>query len=116
MSLDGESFLDFREPSSYFHSTICMHVAAHMIVKGLVQGVGFRWFVSRHAQTLGLRGFVANLHDGSVEIEVAGDRGMIEELIKQVRVGPRSAHVSNVHIEWIEGDTNEDQYSHFEIR
>jgi acylphosphatase len=93
-----------------------MQVAAHMIVEGLVQGVGFRWFVGRHAQSLGLRGFVSNLYNGNVEIEVVGERGLIEELIKQVKVGPRSAHVANLRLEWIEPGTRLNQYTHFEIR
>lgn len=93
-----------------------MQVAAHMIVEGLVQGVGFRWFVGRHAESLGLKGFVSNLYNGSVEIEAVGERGMIEELIKQVKVGPRSAHVSNLKLEWIEDGKRADHYTHFEIR
>ncbi len=93
-----------------------MQVAAHMIVEGLVQGVGFRWFVGRHAESLGLRGYVSNLYNGSVEIEAVGERGLIEELIKQVKVGPRSAHVSNLKLEWIEDHKRADHYTHFEIR
>lgn len=93
-----------------------MQVAAHMIVEGLVQGVGFRWFVGRHAEFLGLKGYVSNLYNGNVEIEAVGERGLIEELIKQVKVGPRSAHVSNVRLEWIEDGKRVDHYTHFEIR
>ena len=87
-----------------------------MIVEGLVQGVGFRWFVGRHAESLGLNGFVSNLYNGNVEIEAVGERGLIEELIKQVKVGPRSAHVSNLKIEWIEDAKRANHYTHFEIR
>ena len=93
-----------------------MQVAAHMIVEGLVQGVGFRWFVGRHAESLGLKGFVSNLYNGRVEIEAVGERGLIEELIKQVKIGPRSAHVSNLKLEWIEDGKRADHYTHFEIR
>ncbi len=90
-----------------------MQVCAHMIVEGLVQGVGFRYYVHRHATSLGLSGFAANLNDGSVEIEVEGNRSIIEEFIKMVKVGPRSAHVSNLTIEWMDAQS---RYSHFEIR
>ena len=93
-----------------------MQAAAHMIVEGLVQGVGFRWFVGRHAESLGLKGYVSNLYNGNVEIEAVGERGLIEELIKQVKVGPRSAHVSNLKLEWIEDGKRADHYTHFEIR
>ncbi len=87
-----------------------------MIVEGLVQGVGFRFFVARHAEALGLKGYVSNLYNGNVEIEAVGERGMIEELIKHVKVGPRSAHVSNVRLEWIEDEPPSDHYTHFQIR
>jgi acylphosphatase len=93
-----------------------MQAAAHMIVEGLVQGVGFRWFVGRHAQSLGLRGYVSNLFNGNVEIEAVGERGLIEELVKQVKVGPRSAHVTNLRLEWIEAGNRSNHYTHFEIR
>ncbi len=71
-----------------------MDAAIHMVVEGLVQGVGFRWFVARHANMLGLRGYVENKYTGTVEVEAEGDRSLIEELVRQVRVGPRSAQVN----------------------
>ncbi len=83
-----------------------------MIVKGLVQGVGFRYYVHRHATGLGLTGFTKNLYDGSVEIEVEGNRSSIEELIRLVKVGPRSAQVTDVRLEWKE---LEHRFTHFEI-
>jgi len=72
----------------------------HIIVEGLVQGVGFRWFVARHAESLNLQGFVKNLYNGNVEIDATGDRSLLEELIKQIKVGPRSARVTNLKVEW----------------
>jgi len=90
-----------------------MEIGAHIIVEGLVQGVGFRWFVARKAETLGLRGYAKNLYNGNVEIEVSGERSLVEELIKDVKVGPRSAQVTNLKIEW---QRPTDQYTHFEIR
>jgi acylphosphatase len=93
-----------------------MTIGAHMIVRGLVQGVGFRWFVARHAQSLGLSGFVRNLPDGNVEVEVVGERGLIEELIGHVKVGPRSAHVSDVMLEWLEDPALVNRYTQFQIR
>lgn len=77
-----------------------MTVGAKILVSGLVQGVGFRFFVHRIASRMGLTGYVRNLYNGDVEIEVEGDRSLIEELIKEVKVGPRTAHVSDVMIEW----------------
>ena len=84
-----------------------------MVVEGMVQGVGFRWFVARHAEALGLGGYVKNLYNGNVEIVAEGERSLIEELIKEIKVGPRSARISNLRLEWI---APKDQYTHFEIR
>jgi acylphosphatase len=90
-----------------------MQIGAHITVQGLVQGVGFRYFVYRHASRLGLTGWVRNLHSSDVEIEVEGDRSMVEELIKEVKVGPRSAHVKDLKIEW---QDFKNRYQAFEIR
>jgi acylphosphatase len=78
-----------------------MEERVHIVVSGLVQGVGFRWFVQRRAQALGLSGFVRNRVDGSVELEAEGERALLESLIGEVRVGPRSAQVMDCRIEWL---------------
>ena len=75
-------------------------VRAHIIVKGLVQGVGYRWFVEHHAKQLGLTGYVRNLPNGDVEVVVEGARGLIEELIRKLKVGPRFASVEDVRVTW----------------
>ena len=95
-----------------------MQTRAHIVVEGMVQGVGFRWFVARHAEALGVRGYAKNLFDGNVEVVAEGDRSLVEELIKELKIGPRSAHVSNVKIEWKEVSTesSSSQFAHFEIR
>jgi len=77
-----------------------MNVGAHIVVSGIVQGVGFRYFVHNRASRLGLCGEVMNLFNGSVQIEVEGDRSLIEELLKELRVGPRAAHVTDLKVEW----------------
>ena len=81
-----------------------MQAGAHIVVRGMVQGVGFRYFVLQHATKLGLNGFVKNLFSGEVEIESHGDRSLIEEFIKEMKVGPRAAHVSDLKVEWIPFD------------
>ncbi len=78
-----------------------MKVRVHVLVRGLVQGVGFRYFVYNKAKSLTLTGYVRNLFSGDVEIEAEGDRSLVEEFIKQVKVGPRAAHVADMEIEWI---------------
>lgn len=85
---------------AYHTAIILMEARVHIIVQGLVQGVGFRWFVAREAGSLGLHGFVKNRADGTVELEAEGDRQLIEALIAHVKVGPRSAQVRDLQIEW----------------
>ena len=90
-----------------------MKVSAHIIVKGLVQGVGFRWFVEREANNLSLNGYVKNLFTGDVEVEVEGERGMIEELIEKLRIGNRMSRVTDVQVIWGEFGN---KYQTFQIR
>lgn len=77
-----------------------MDVHASITVYGLVQGVGYRWFVNRRSIELGLKGFVQNNYDGSVYLEVEGNRSLVEELINHLKVGPRSAQVKDVRVVW----------------
>lgn len=70
------------------------------IVTGRVQGVGFRWFVQDHAEELGLRGTVCNRRDGSVEVQAAGDRATLEELLELLRRGPSASRVDDVSADW----------------
>jgi acylphosphatase len=65
-------------------------------VFGMVQGVGFRWFVARHARSLGLTGYARNLPNGSVEVMVDGPEDAIPELERMLRSGPASAQVERV--------------------
>lgn len=65
-------------------------------VRGLVQGVGFRWFARERAQRLGLSGWVRNDPDGSVEIAVAGDEAKVEEYLAVIQRGPAGARVDDV--------------------
>lgn len=71
------------------------------IVKGIVQGVGFRYFTIYQAQRLGgLTGYVRNLKDGSVEVVAEGDRDKLERLLAQLRRGPIGAFVEQVEVFW----------------
>jgi acylphosphatase len=79
-----------------------MEVHAAVTVRGLVQGVGYRWFVNRYAVQLGLKGVVRNNYDGTVTVEVEGDRSLVEELLLQLKIGPRSAQVNDLRVEWSE--------------
>jgi acylphosphatase len=68
----------------------------HVRVTGMVQGVGFRWFVRERARRLGISGWVRNVDDGSVEIMAAGDPGQLELLRRELEQGPRGARVEAV--------------------
>ena len=73
-----------------------MRIIRHVIVRGLVQGVGYRAFVEHEAHRRGLRGWVRNRRDGSVEAVFAGPRAMVEDMIEICRRGPFSARVDAV--------------------
>jgi acylphosphatase len=68
------------------------------LVRGRVQGVGFRWFVEREAHTLGIAGWVRNNHDGSVEVLAQGTRDQLSGLHSRLREGPRAARVDAVEV------------------
>lgn len=72
------------------------------IVQGSVQGVGFRYFVMRKAQQLGLRGYVRNESSGDVEVIAQGERPALERLLSQLRQGPSAAQVQDVQAIWRE--------------
>jgi len=72
------------------------------IVRGDVQGVGFRYFVQRKAQQLGLSGWVRNNDDGTVEVVAEGGRRELEELKRALWEGPRLARVDRVDERWSE--------------
>ncbi len=84
-----------------------------MVVQGVVQGVGFRYFAFRNATIRGLRGYVRNLPDGSVETVVEGDREMVEDYVEQVRMGPRFARVTRAEVTW---EPYRGEFDSFEIR
>ena len=72
----------------------------HAMVRGDVQGVGFRYFVQRKAQQLGLTGWVRNNDDGTVELVAEGRRSDLEQLKQALEVGPRGARVDRVDAQW----------------
>jgi acylphosphatase len=67
------------------------------VVAGLVQGVGFRWYVARHARGLGLAGYARNLADGRVEVVATGSEvAALTRLEELLRAGPAHARVDSV--------------------
>jgi acylphosphatase len=86
---------------------------AEIIANGLVQGVGFRYYVLRNAQNLNLKGYTKNLYSGEVLTVVEGEKAMIEELFSKIKTGPSHSSVKNCKIIWQE-PTNE--FDFFEIK
>ena len=81
------------------------HIIRHVVVRGRVQGVGYRAFVEDEARRRGLQGWVRNRRDGSVEAVFAGPRDVVEDMIEACRRGPFSARVNEVaQREGIEAD------------
>lgn len=72
----------------------------HAIVRGMVQGVGFRYFVVERALSLGLRGYARNVSDGSVEVLAQGPRPALESLLALLRRGPGAADVEKIEVNW----------------
>lgn len=68
----------------------------HFLIRGRVQGVGFRWFVHREASELELRGWVRNTEDGDVEVVASGTPEDLDDLRSSLRRGPRGARVDRV--------------------
>jgi acylphosphatase len=71
-------------------------MVVHFLIRGRVQGVGFRWFVHREAADLGLRGWVRNTDAGEVEIVVAGEAETLAELRAELYKGSRGSRVDAV--------------------
>jgi acylphosphatase len=71
-------------------------MSTRFLVSGQVQGVGFRWFVARHARSLGLVGYARNLPDGRVEVVVSGPDDSLPALEQLLRAGPANAQVDQV--------------------
>ncbi len=86
---------------------------AHLAITGRVQGVGFRANTRRKARELRLTGWVKNLHDGSVEAVVEGEKEKIRDLISWANRGPSRARVDEVNVDWEEA---KGEFENFSIR
>lgn len=73
-------------------------IAKRFIVRGRVQGVGFRWFVDNEARQLGVAGWVRNNIDGTVEVLAIGNEQQLATLHNRLRQGPRASRVDEVQV------------------
>lgn len=74
------------------------NTAVHARVHGRVQGVGFRYFVQAQARRAGVRGWVRNDYDGSVEVVCEGPTDGVQRFIERLKAGPPGARVSRVEV------------------
>jgi len=81
-------------------------------VRGRVQGVGFRYFVNQSAGALGVRGWVRNDDDGSVEVYAIGTLAQLSDLSGYLRIGPRWAEVRGVD----ESEAAMEEHTGFSVR
>ena len=72
--------------------------ARHLLVHGVVQGVGFRWALAAQAERHGVRGWVRNREDGTVEAQLEGAIDDVQAVVDWAEVGPRFARVSHVEV------------------
>jgi acylphosphatase len=89
-----------------------MYASAFITIRGLVQGVGYRYFAYNQATQLDLKGYVRNNPDSSVESYVEGLRTDIEIYVEALRRGPRMSRVTAVDVNWAE---NQNRYDKFDI-
>ena len=90
-----------------------MEVRAEIVVNGLVQGVGYRYFVVREAKKLGLKGCTKNLYTGEVLTVVEGEKASVDELVMKLKVGPMHASVKSCKVDWQEP---KNEFTDFEVR
>ncbi|HUV35773.1 MAG TPA: acylphosphatase [Patescibacteria group bacterium] len=88
-------------------------VRVRIVVRGVVQGVGFRYFTLHLARGLGLGGYVKNRVDGAVEVEAEGEEGTVRAFLDDLSSGPRAAHVTGLEVENLQPGGG---YNGFEVR
>ena len=72
----------------------------HAVVRGRVQGVSFRYYTQQRAKELGLKGWVRNMPDGTVEVTAEGERHVLEDLLDFLHKGPSGAQIMTVLFNW----------------
>jgi len=87
--------------------------SAEIVVRGRVQGVGYRYFTEKVAARLGVTGWSMNMPDGSVMVEVEAERSVAESFIDELRRGPSMSVVTDVSVTW---KPYEGRYTGFSIR
>ncbi|MBU1078268.1 MAG: acylphosphatase [Spirochaetes bacterium] len=87
--------------------------ALHLLVSGRVQGVGFRFFVQRLGESMGITGYVKNLYNSDVEVYAEGGQSTLYQFLDKIKSGPPLSRVLNVEVQWME--ISEKKYKDFRI-
>ncbi len=87
-----------------------MEKTLRVIIKGYVQGVGFRYWTYRHAGSLGIKGYVRNRPDGTVEVLASGNSQDIDYFLLILRRGPSGALVEELEIDEVGGAVEEKSF------
>ena len=88
-------------------------IQVHARIKGRVQGVGFRYWTQRTAESLSLGGWVMNMPDGSVEAAFEGTREQVEKMVAAARKGPQFGKVDDIELVWRD---SVGEFKEFEVR
>jgi acylphosphatase len=91
-------------------SDVLMEKRIRALIEGKVQGVFYRANAKKEASALGLKGFIRNLNNGSVELEAEGEETKLEDLLRWCKHGPPGAKVTNVLISWISPNHGEKSF------
>lgn len=76
-------------------------VCLKITVKGMVQGVGYRYFCHRKADEFNIIGYAKNLYNGDVELEIEAEKGLAEDFIKHLKIGPAYSRVTEIEVKEI---------------
>lgn len=88
-------------------------IRAEITISGVVQGVGYRYFTLQKAKAYGIMGFVKNLENGKVYCEVEAERGILQDFIRELHVGPPMSRVTDVRVYEFDELGN---FENFEVR
>lgn len=90
-----------------------MEARIHVLVSGKVQGVFFRANTRHVASQMGLKGYVKNLQDGSVEVVAEGRKNVLDDFIEFCKKGPKGSEIENVDVRW---DKPKNEFKAFDVR
>ncbi len=86
---------------------------AEIIVHGLVQGVGYRFFTIEKARAYGVTGYVQNLPDENVLVVAEAEKGILNDFIEELKIGPRAARVTRIDTSFSEKEVG---YKNFSVK